>query len=231
MTFEYRDSTGETLTVEKDITEPFVVFHAPPNGVGVDVDHIEEVVAGIRDAARQAVGQPQADECPNCRHARHLPGTECEAGVEHGPKRWHRCLCLARPGAALACPPQMTCQGGTLGYSDIWYLQHGHRLIDEDGAISSEALRVEERGPAVGQQPTQQPATEACSPRVQWRVSLYDPVAEEWAPGHAFSDRERALERLHAAHIHSPRWADDNTPVKRRLVRETTTWTVEEDAR
>jgi hypothetical protein len=72
-----------------------------------------------------------------------------------------------------------------------------------------------------------QPA-EAQPPRVQWRVSLYDPVAQEWAPGAAFYDRDRALERLRQVQISSPRWADDNTPVKRRLMRETTTWTVEE---
>jgi len=80
--------------------------------------------------------------CPNCNHPQHLPGTECEGGVDHGPKRWHRCLCLARPGAALPCPPQMNCQGGTLGYADVWYLQHGHTLMSVDGVVSPEALRM-----------------------------------------------------------------------------------------
>ncbi|MDX3034954.1 hypothetical protein [Streptomyces scabiei] len=74
--------------------------------------------------------------CPNCQHPHHLPGTECSTPVHHGPSHWHRCLCLARPGAALSCPPQMTCQGGTLGYADIWYLQHGHVLVGEDGTIA-----------------------------------------------------------------------------------------------
>jgi hypothetical protein len=78
--------------------------------------------------------------CPNCHHDQHLPGTDCDAAIGHGPNRWHRCLCLARPGAALSCPPQMTCQGGTLGYADIWYLQHGHTLVTADGAISPEAV-------------------------------------------------------------------------------------------
>jgi len=88
-------------------------------------------------------------DCPNCAHPHHLPGTECQTPVNHGPSSWHICLCLARPGAALSCPPQMTCQGGTLGYSDIWYLQHGHTLVGDDGEISAEVLRVEPRGPRV----------------------------------------------------------------------------------
>lgn len=91
--------------------------------------------------------------CPDCGHSRHLPGTECEAPVQHGSHHMHVCLCLARPGAARACPPQMTCQGGTLGYSDIWYLQHGHSLMGPDGEISPEALRVEPRGPVAASGP------------------------------------------------------------------------------
>ncbi|MFC9736211.1 hypothetical protein ACFWG5_34330 [Streptomyces hydrogenans] len=72
---------------------------------------------------------PQA-ACPWCKHAAHHPGTECEAGVEHGPKRWHRCLCLNLVGADHACHPQMDCQGGTLGYSDVWHLQRRDAAID-----------------------------------------------------------------------------------------------------
>ncbi|MEW2267874.1 hypothetical protein, partial [Streptomyces sp. NPDC047868] len=80
--------------------------------------------------------------CPNCQHPQHLPGTECDARIDHGPSRFHACLCLARPGAANACPPQMTCQGGTLGYADIWYLQQGHSLSSADGVISPEVLNT-----------------------------------------------------------------------------------------
>ncbi|MFJ3089077.1 hypothetical protein [Streptomyces sp. NPDC086838] len=99
--------------------------------------------------------------CPNCKHSQHLPGTECEAGVDHGPKRWHRCLCLARPGAALACPPQMNCQGGTLGYADVWYLQHGHTLMSNDGAVSPEALKT---SPAAVRQAADAPAVAPTAP-------------------------------------------------------------------
>ena len=85
---------------------------------------------------------PTPDLCPNCQHPQHTPGTECETQVSHGPNRWHLCLCLARPGAALPCPPQMTCQGGTLGYADIWYLQQGHTLMSTEGEISPEVLKT-----------------------------------------------------------------------------------------
>jgi hypothetical protein len=96
--------------------------------------------------------------CPNCSHPPHLPGTECETHVHHGPSRFHLCLCLARPGAANACPPQMTCQGGPLGYADIWYLQQGHSLGSEDGVISPEVLTT---GPASVGFPSQADAVPA----------------------------------------------------------------------
>lgn len=79
--------------------------------------------------------------CPNCQHDQHLPGTECQTRIDHG-RNFHLCLCLARPGAALSCPPQMTCQGGTLGYADVWYSQHGHLLVGEDGEIAPEAVKT-----------------------------------------------------------------------------------------
>lgn len=79
---------------------------------------------------------PQKEEpplCPSCGHAPHAPGTECWFGVDHGTTRWHHCLCLAAPGASKACPPQMDCQGGTLGYADIVHLRAGGSLRGADG--------------------------------------------------------------------------------------------------
>ncbi len=72
-----------------------------------------------------------------------------------------------------------------------------------------------------------QPETEAHPRRDRWRVEIYDPLAKEWVPGIALLVRERAVERFNMAQINSPRWAHDNAPVKRRIVRETTTYTVE----
>ncbi|MER5312721.1 hypothetical protein ABT034_33665 [Streptomyces sp. NPDC002773] len=113
--------------------------------------------------------------CAWCGHAAHRPGTECEDGVAHGPKRWHRCLCLNLVGADHACHPKMTCQGGTLGYSDVWHVQRRSGLrgllehvgidttgrdITVDGAVVDPAART-----ASGQQPECAPCgdTGACN--------------------------------------------------------------------
>jgi hypothetical protein len=45
------------------------------------------------------------------------------------------------PGASMACPPQMTCQGGTLGYADVCHLRQGRSLRGADGeTITPDAL-------------------------------------------------------------------------------------------
>ncbi|MER7517827.1 hypothetical protein [Streptomyces sp. NPDC126499] len=90
---------------------------------GTTTRHSCPAVWPTPSAARQATAQPAADERCGCGHAAHAPGTECEDGVNHGSKRWHRCLCLNLVGANAACPPDMDCQGGRLGYSDVWHLQ------------------------------------------------------------------------------------------------------------
>ncbi|MEV5646475.1 hypothetical protein AB0L67_41545 [Streptomyces flaveolus] len=71
--------------------------------------------------------------CRGCQHEPHAPGTECETPVHHGPNHFHFCLCLNRLGADRSCPPQMSCQGGTLGYSDVYHLQYGRMLAGIDG--------------------------------------------------------------------------------------------------
>ncbi|MCY0916991.1 hypothetical protein OS965_02220 [Streptomyces sp. H27-G5] len=79
--------------------------------------------------------------CPDCQHDAHdLGDRECEQPIHHGPSYMHRCLCLARSGANTVCPPQMDCQGGTLGYADVWYLQRGHCLRAADGRTITPAV-------------------------------------------------------------------------------------------
>lgn len=79
--------------------------------------------------------------CPYCHHAQHDAGGECDAGITHeGEKAFHRCLCLARSGARDACPPRMTCQGGDLGYADLYYLQQGHSLVRGNRIITPDVL-------------------------------------------------------------------------------------------
>lgn len=62
MTFEYTDPDGDRLTIHgmsDDDGRPVAHFGtSSQDGVYVDVDRLEEVLAGIRDAARQAAGQP-----------------------------------------------------------------------------------------------------------------------------------------------------------------------------
>lgn len=81
--------------------------------------------------------------CPYCHHTQHRPGVECESIVYHnGDRHWHRCLCLNLVNADRPCPPQMDCQGGTLGYSDVWYLQRGHSLSSANGVITPDVLKT-----------------------------------------------------------------------------------------
>lgn len=62
MTFEYRDADGDKLTVQPAVGAPYLHFRTSPSGCAVPVDRAEEVVAGVRDAARQASGQqPEAE--------------------------------------------------------------------------------------------------------------------------------------------------------------------------
>ncbi|MGW1938992.1 hypothetical protein [Streptomyces goshikiensis] len=66
--FEYRDASGDRLIVLPAKGGILIEAEHAPH---VPLDQVEEVVAGIRDMARQAGGQPTRD-CP-----------ACEAGIEH----------------------------------------------------------------------------------------------------------------------------------------------------
>ncbi|MFF9271116.1 hypothetical protein EF919_18275 [Streptomyces sp. WAC02707] len=58
MTYHHRDHDGDRLTahgMRDDDGRPVVHFGtSTPDGVYVDVDRVEELIAGIREAARQA---------------------------------------------------------------------------------------------------------------------------------------------------------------------------------
>jgi hypothetical protein len=77
------------------------------------------------------------------------------------------------------------------------------------------------------QDPTQD--GEAHPPYHRWYVETRDGVADQWAPGMRFTDRAKAVERYQALSENHPTWYD-GTPVERRIVRETTTYSVEEPA-
>jgi hypothetical protein len=74
-----------------------------------------------------------------------------------------------------------------------------------------------------------QAAREAHPPYHRWYVETRDGVADQWAPGMRFTDRAKAVERYQALSENHPTWYD-GTPVERRIVRETTTYSVEEPA-
>jgi len=73
---------------------------------------------------------------------------------------------------------------------------------------------------------TPQPECEAQPPYHRWYVETLDDLANEWAPGQRFTDRSDAVERYQTVSEHHPLWKD-GTPVQRRLVRETASYTVE----
>ncbi|MFD9070556.1 hypothetical protein [Streptomyces lasiicapitis] len=64
----------------------------------------------------------------------------------------------------------------------------------------------------------------------RWYVETLDPGADEWAPGRRFPERADAVARYETVSDSRPTWSDGQ-PVKRRLVRETTSYTVEEERR
>jgi hypothetical protein len=72
------------------------------------------------------------------------------------------------------------------------------------------------------------PAEENAVPRppdTSWYVEVFDGAG--WLrDSRSFNDREFAVERLTSQQRVAPAWAD-GTPVQRRLIRETTTYTIE----
>ncbi|WP_322501794.1 hypothetical protein TR631_33730 [Streptomyces rochei] len=56
MTYHHRDHDNDLLTVSAntDDGQPVLLFATTPAGVNVPLDRVEELIAGIRDTARQA---------------------------------------------------------------------------------------------------------------------------------------------------------------------------------
>lgn len=80
--------------------------------------------------------------------------------------------------------------------------------------------------PAVG---ARRPDTEtqAEPPTICWHLEILDGVWGNYGP--IYNDRDEALARYRSDNEQRPTWKDpDRTPVQRRLVRETTTYTVED---
>ncbi|HEX6518305.1 MAG TPA: hypothetical protein VF049_22280 [Nocardioidaceae bacterium] len=192
MTFEYRDAYGRVLTADHGLDDndnPMAVLWSRGEfGASVPVripaDRVEEVVAGIRDAARTA--------------ARQTTGQDNTAPTP--------------------CSVPVVCEPGGEPCS-----RHEREQSHADG--EHELCGAE--CPAVGQ-PAETHDTEARPSVHRWGTELYAPLTDEWIPTTHYLVRDRALAALAYLRARAPKWKD-GTPVERRLVRETTTWTVEDD--
>jgi hypothetical protein len=111
-----------------------------------------------------------------------------------------------------------------------WIIEH----CPEHGCVEPETevchCEIAERLRRLAGEAQQEPTpdgTEAHPPHHRWYVETRDGLADEWAPGMRLTDRAEAVERYEALNENHPTWKD-GTPVERRIVRETTTYTVEQ---
>jgi len=209
MTFEYRDNDGARLAIDAVNAstyygnEPVVALlteHRDGDDlpvVYVPLDRVEEVVAGIRDAARQASGQ-QPDTCATC-------GSPFPVG--------HVCLGPEDPQVDLRRQ-----------YGEV--LRRWGLLDEVNDPKATEEYAVTDllaiAAPAAGLSDTQ-PANEAHPTDITLIVERRG--ATDWLMGsthYDLDDRDKALACLARRRKQFP----NN---EHRLVRETTTWTVEED--
>jgi hypothetical protein len=98
----------------------------------------------------------------------------------------------------------------------------------KEGALAwtlPEAAALLRRMADEAQQPETQ-ADQAHPAEHTWAAELHDPLADEWVPGTRYLVRDRAVNALAHARTVGPTWRD-GTPTRRRLVRATTTYTVE----
>ncbi|MFF8910587.1 hypothetical protein [Streptomyces olivaceoviridis] len=109
-----------------------------------------------------------------------------------------------------------------------WQQEWDSRL---NGADVSDLVEIKPAVPdrEAQQDPAQDGETEAHPAEHRWAAELYDPVADEWVPGTRYAVRDRAVKHLEHARAIGPAWKD-GTPTQRRLVRETTTYTIEDPA-
>lgn len=121
MTFEYRDEHRQTLRINRlepdypgQRVAPAIWIETMDGAFGgtavkVPLDHVEEVVAGIRDAARQAAGQPVcACGHPQGRHNTACANCPCVGFAQTWPRQAaERLATTARVGR---CPVML--QGG-----------------------------------------------------------------------------------------------------------------------
>jgi hypothetical protein len=100
----------------------------------------------------------------------------------------------------------------------------GYGMWETAMVVARKILGTTEQQPAAdeAQQPEARPA------RHQWSVDMYDPGAETWLSGTPRCDRDEAAQHLERLKTTRSTWADGQ-PVRRRLVRSTTSYAVEDE--
>ncbi|MFF9844642.1 hypothetical protein [Streptomyces sp. NPDC013740] len=200
-----------------------------------------DAVLAVRGAARQAAGQPAADEVePTVGDAQAmLRRMAADAGLAAGqPAAEEQCGkwggCILSPGhtgphrhSPRSAEEPQDHPGAEL-YAQLRKAGNDHettnRLIYAHARMITrqhQALNADTPAAGLAAPTNHNTETEARAPRSTWRVEGYD--ADRWLPlGMPEEDRETAVARRAS-------WEQRLPETPTRLVRETTTWTVEDD--
>jgi hypothetical protein len=109
------------------------------------------------------------------------------------------------------------------GMTPTDYRAHRNRIAAEQVRAAAQGLYAET---ALRVLAALDAGTEAHPAEHTWAAELHDPLADEWWPGTRYTARDRAMKDLTYSSAIGPTWKD-GTPAQRRLVRATTTYTVE----
>ncbi|MGQ5576289.1 hypothetical protein [Streptomyces sp. ECR3.8] len=192
-----------------------------PQSVHIPLDQVENLIAGLRLAAgavSAAVAPPTNQTALRDRIA---------LAIEDAPFRPDERRSLQLADAVLAVLPEPTDKAAVLR----WAADHLDRYVglqSSDAAPEVEGARLVIRELRRMADETPDTQTEAHAPLTEWRVEILD--GDEWMPASGLRrDRSQAAEQLRLASERRPLW-NDGTRVQRRLVRQTTTYTVEQPA-
>ncbi|MFB8101324.1 hypothetical protein ACFC3O_00555 [Streptomyces sp. NPDC056007] len=175
--------------------------------------------------ARQLLGTSVAAEC-GCDPA---PHREDDGTYSH----WAGCpIADAQQAAAPPTPADRAAvlnetadrlQRRATQLNAVWL--RADQVIDAIRRIADEKAE-EDRLAADAAAGVQPPTSDAHPAEHSWAAELHDPLADEWVPFGSSNVRATAVHSLERGRRLAPVWAD-GTPTKRRLVRATTTYTVE----
>lgn len=186
---------------------------------------------------KPAAPTPPADENLRDRIAAAIAESDGVPSFEFAAKL-HRAACLREADAVLAVLPAAwgsfelrgTAEIRAAALSEAAALadEEARHLYDDMGQKAAAGARfVGARLRRLADEAQQaEPDTDAHPAEHTWSAELHDPLAEEWVPGTRYSDRARAVNHLTHSRAIGPTWTD-GTPTRRRLVRATTTYTVE----